>query len=402
MVAPESLLSSPVDGVSRRDFLRFGSLGAARLGKSPAAAQTGEPNSPARSVIFLLQTGGASQLDTWDPKPHAPAEIRGPYRPIATSIPGVQVAETLPQLATRLNRCTLVRSLFHDLAPLHETSQQLLQTGRVVRRGMIPPSLGSLAAHLLGTRNQLPPYVVLPRLLSPMGLAAFQGQQSGWLGEACDPWSPPAIAEQTHWAPALAEALAIQRESPARQQAYGRHELGRACLTARRLVEAGTRFVVVNMYAECPGRVTWDCHGEPVSAPATVHDYRHTVCPPFDQALSALLDDLDERGLLQETLVVAAGEFGRTPRLNERGGRGHWPGVWSALLAGAGLPGGTVIGASDSRGAEPAEEPLAVPALATILLTSLGLDPGQVLEGPGGAVLPLAEAALPEFCLHPT
>lgn len=402
MVASDSRPPVPDDGVSRRDFLRFGSLGAARLTKpdgSPAVPP--DDDDAHRSVILLLQTGGASHLDTWDPKPLAPAEIRGPFRSIATAIPGVQFAETLPLLAQRLGRCTLLRSLHHDLAPLHETSQQLLQTGRVVKQGVVPPSLGSLVAHLLGPRRHMPPYVVLPRLLGPMGLAAFQGQRAGWLGAACDPWSPPAeLTSQSLPAP-LAEALALSHEPVALQQQYGRHELGRACLAARRLVEAGTRFVIVNMFDQCTGRVTWDCHGSPEWAPATVYDYRHTVCPPFDQALAALLDDLGDRGLLGETLVVAAGEFGRTPRLNDRGGRDHWTGVWSALLAGGGLPGGCVVGASDSRGAIPAENPVTVPALAATLLRSLGLDPQQVLDLPGGGQLPLTDALVPELLCGP-
>jgi hypothetical protein len=405
MVAPDSRPLLPDDGVSRRDFLRFGSLGAARLTKpdgSPLDSEgrvAGSHPASARSVILLLQTGGASHLDTWDPKPLAPAEIRGPFRPIATALPGVQFAETLPGLATRLGRCTLLRSLHHDLAPLHETSQQLLQAGRVVRRGVVPPSLGSLATHLLGSRRQMPPYVVLPRLLGPMGLAACQGQRAGWLGSACEPWSPPADLHSPDLAPALREALAVEREPLPLQQQYGTGELGRACLAARRLVEAGTRFVIVNMYDQTVGRVTWDCHGCPEWAPATVYDYRHTVCPPFDRALSALLDDLADRGLLGETLVVAAGEFGRTPRLNDKGGRDHWTGVWSALLAGGGVPGGCVIGASDSRGAVPAESPISVPALAATVLGSLGLDPQQSLDLPEGGHIPLVEAAVPESLL---
>ncbi|MFM8221715.1 MAG: DUF1501 domain-containing protein [Planctomycetaceae bacterium] len=398
MVAPDSRPPLPDEGVSRRDFLRFGSLGAARLTR-PDGSPVDSPSASARSVILLLQTGGASQLDTWDPKPLAPAEIRGPYRPIATALPGVQFAETLPGLATRLGRCTLLRSLHHDLAPLHETSQQLLQAGRVVRRGVVPPSLGSLAAHLLGARGNMPPYVVLPRLLGPMGLAAFQGQRAGWLGSACEPWSHPADQHSLHLAPALCEALAVDHEPVPLQQQYGTGELGRACLAARRLVEAGTRFVIVNMYDQSVGRVTWDCHGSPDWAPATVYDYRHTVCPPFDRALSALLDDLGDRGLLGETLVLAAGEFGRTPRLNDKGGRDHWTGVWSALLAGGGVPAGCVIGASDTRGAIPAEDPISVPALAATVLSSLGLDPQQGLDLPGGGQVPLAEATVPEALL---
>ncbi|RPI83671.1 MAG: DUF1501 domain-containing protein, partial [Planctomycetaceae bacterium] len=182
------------DGVSRRDFLRFGGLGVLALPRAEQRAKAEASGKGARRCIFILLTGGPSQLDTFDPKPFAPGEIRGPYRPIATATPGLQIAETLPRLAERSSKYTLIRSLHHDAAPLHETGQQLIQTGRLVRDGLVPPSLGSIVAQLLGSRNHLPAYAVLPRPLGDTGVSIWQGQGAGDLGSLFDPWTQSAVA----------------------------------------------------------------------------------------------------------------------------------------------------------------------------------------------------------------
>jgi uncharacterized protein (DUF1501 family) len=181
-------------------------------------------------------------------------------------------------------------------------------------------------------------------------------------------------------------------EPDACRRSYGDREFGRNCLAARRLVEQGVRFVTVNMFDTLAGRITWDCHAADSWAPATLADYRNVICPDFDRGLSALIDDLDQRGLLSETLVVAAGEFGRTPRINDRGGRDHWPGVWSALLAGGGIAGRQVLGASDTRGTFPAERPIAPAELAATVLHSLGIDLATRLKLVQGAEIALADA----------
>ena len=369
-----------------------------------------------RRCIFLLLTGGPSQLDTFDPKPLAPGEIRGPYRPIATATPGLQLAETLPGLAARSAKFSLIRSLHHDAAPLHETSQQLLQTGRLVRDGIAPPSVGSMVSQLFGGRLGMPAYAVLPRPLGNPGAAIWQGQGGGGLGSEFDPWSVDApVDDSANGLPAalqgrrlsspttppaaepfdaqrVAQVCRIDGESEGVRRAYGGTEFGDSCLRARRLVEAGVRFVVVNMYAALGALPTWDCHANSAWAPATVGDYRHTICPTFDRGLSALLDDLEQRGLLDDTLVVASGEFGRAPRLSDRGGREHWTGVWSALAAGGGISGGRVLGASDSRGAIPAERPTTPAELSATILHTLGVDLTVKLPLACGNELAVAEA----------
>jgi uncharacterized protein (DUF1501 family) len=176
------------------------------------------------------------------------------------------------------------------------------------------------------------------------------------------------------------------------RRSYGDSEFGRSCLSARRMVEQGVRFVTVNMFDSLMGRVTWDCHANASWAPATLSDYRNSLCPDFDKVLSTLLDDLEQRGLLKETLVVAAGEFGRTPRINLQGGRDHWPGVWSALLAGGGIIGGQALGASDARGMYPSERPVSPAELAATILHTQGVDLSTRLALPQGTEITLADA----------
>ena len=405
-------MTSLLSGVSRRAFLRFGGLGVLTLkAKEQVAAQQAQAEASGkgrRSCIFLMLTGGPGHLDTFDPKPLAPVEYRGPLQAIQTAVPGVLVSEALPKLAARLDRVAILRSLWHDAASIHETGLQLIQTGRLSRNGVVHPSIGSVVARLLGSRDHLPPYVVLPRLLGETGVNAWQGQRSGHLGGEFDPFDlsllsirdPLELWSSTSWtglaawlSDELRAALKYQDESDSIRQAYGDSQFGRSCLLARRLVERGSRFVTVNMFESLADQVTWDCHANGKWAPATVTDYRDhpALGPTFDQVYNALLDDLDQRGLLNDTLVVAVGEFGRTPKLNERGGRDHWPGVWSGLMAGGGVRGGQVIGASDSRGTAPADRPIDPAEFVATILQSLGLDLATKLELPSGSEIALAD-----------
>jgi hypothetical protein len=363
-----------------------------------------------RRCIFVLLNGGPSPFETFDPKPAARGEIRGPYRAIATATTGLQLSETLPLLAQRSGKFVVLRSLCHDAAPIHETGLQLIQTGRLVRRDLIPPSVGSIVARLLGPRNDWPAYVVLPRPLGDNGSVIWQGQWGGSLGEAFDPWfidSDPdvlplggrelaQVAERSGLAARAAQRGALVKKwlesADAERRAYGESDLARSCLAARRLVEQGVRFVTINMFDTLAERITWDCHANGGWAPATLSDYRNTLCPDLDRCLSALLDDLDQRGLLAETLVVVSGEFGRTPRINDEGGRDHWTGVWSALVAGGGIAGGRAVGASDACGAAPAERPISPAELSATILHSLGVDLSTRLTLPRGGDLALADA----------
>jgi hypothetical protein len=365
-------------GVSRREFLQVSGLAAAGLATlSGGAALGGSSND--RAVILLMLVGGPSQLETFDPKPDAPAEVRGPSGSIATTVPGVRLGEGLPGLARRMDRLTLIRSLHHDAAPIHETGQQLLQTGRLARTDREWPHVGAAAAWLLGPRGSAPPFALLPGPIGHTGVAVSHGQGGGFLG---DSFGPARVGVDG------------PIDEPARvREAYGPTPFGRSCLGARRLVEAGARVVVVNMYPTVFGRPTWDCHGR---APfATLTDVRDQVLPEFDRVFSALLDDLDRLGRLGSTLVLATGEFGRTPRLNRSGGRDHWPGVWSAVLAGGGMPGGRVLGASDRLASEPADRPVSPAELTATLYRFLGLDPSREVPTHGGEPVPLDADARP-------
>jgi uncharacterized protein (DUF1501 family) len=352
---------------TRRDFLRAGGV-AALAGPSVLASATPPPRSRAaddRAVILLLLVGGPSQHETFDPKPDAPSEVRGPFGSIATAVPGVRLGEHLPRLARRLDRVTLVRSLHHSEAPIHETGLQLIQTGSLAGADGEPPHVGALAARDLGPRGVVPPFAVLPGALRATGAGLYRGQSAGSLGAGFDPF---VIGRDGH-AEQDRAALDLNRESASTRDAYGATTFGRDCLRARRLVEAGSRLVVVNMYESVFHGPSWDCHG---SSPfSSLNDYRSTVLPTFDRAFCALIDDLDARGRLGSTLVVATGEFGRTPRVNASGGRDHWPSVWSAVVAGGGTPGGAVVGASDRLGAEPDRDPIHASHIANAMLASL-------------------------------
>lgn len=412
-------------GIRRREFLRVGGLSLGSLGLSfgnrNAAAMDRAPGD--RAVILLMLVGGPSQLETWDPKPDAAAEIRGPFRSIPTRVPGVRINEHLPMLAARLDQVALVRSLHHDAAPIHETGFQLLQTGRLSDGEGASPHIGAVASRMQGPRRGMPPWTILPRPIASTGVNIPHGQDAGQLGPAHeafhlddDPGSDrfdavgaanrarrhlDAAAENGSGlaaslgrllGPSTLSAFDLSREPLDLRRRYGLNRFGQSCLLARRLVEHGTRVVTVNMFETVFNTVTWDCHG---SAPfSTLDDYARELLPALDRALSALLDDLRDRRLLESTLVVATGEFGRTPKLNATGGRDHWPGVWSALLAGGGVRGGQVVGASDAQAATPAQRPVRPEELLATIYRSLGLPNAQALARPSGEPdVPVASAS---------
>jgi uncharacterized protein (DUF1501 family) len=403
-------------GVSRRDFIRVGGLGAAGLALTDpwarAAKVDGLPKE--RAVIFLMLVGGPSQLETWDPKPDAPAEVCGPFRSIATAVPGVRISEHLPRLARRADRLALVRSLYHEAAPIHETGQQLIQTGKLCRLGQEHPHVGAAVAKLKAWDHAIPPFVLLPGAIGNTGVGVSHGQTAGALGSSYEPFSvgadpgaagydPSAVADRaglflaetagTALSTRARRAFDLNEEREAVRDAYGRNRFGQSCLLARRLVEAGARVVTVNMFETVFNRVSWDCHGaRPFS---TLDDYRRELLPALDAALSALIDDLELTGRLDSTLVVAAGEFGRTPRINSAGGRDHWPGVWSAALAGGGVRGGQVIGASDAHAAAPADRPVTPPELLATIYQSLGIDQSAPLALADGTQTLIAEGVSP-------
>jgi hypothetical protein len=284
-----------------------------------------------------------------------------------------------------------------------------MQTGRLFRNGQEHPHFGSMLGYLKGSRGGVPASAVLPQAIANTGVNVSHGQGAGYLGAAHEPvcLTPQIDAAQRRFELSLdrdqsgalgklfsaksKQAFDLSRESDGLRGRYGWNQFGQSCLMARRLVEGGVRLTTVNMFDTVFDKVTWDCHADGGSLGTTLDDYRETLCPMFDAAYSTLLEDLETRGMLSNTLVLAMGEFGRTPRLNPRGGRDHWTGCWSVLFAGAGIRGGQVVGASDAWAAEPTDRPIDPTQIAATVYEALGFDPSLRVPGPDGESLPLAD-----------
>jgi hypothetical protein len=381
-------------GLSRRDFVRTAAAGVGAVGLTladfpqlGAASETAE-----RSCILLFLVGGPSHIDTFDPKPNAPENIRGPFRPICTNVPGIHLCEHLPRMAKRANRFALVRSVHHTAAPIHETGHQLMQTGKLSCNEQQFPHCGSVLARVRDPKQSgIPPFVILPGPIGSTGVDVSHGQTAGALGAEFEPvflsqFGVSRLPFRTK------RALNLSAESEVVRSRYGANTFGQSVLTARRLVAAGVRFVTVNMFDTVFNKITWDCHADGSSLATTLNDYAGTLCPMFDQAYSALLDDLHDRGMLSNTLVLAMGEFGRTPKINPRGGRDHWTGAWSVMLAGAGIRGGQVVGSSDAIGAEVRDRPVTPAEIAATVYQALGVHPETRLPGPNGMSIPVCDA----------
>jgi hypothetical protein len=357
--------------VSRREFLAAGSASVVGLPLRDSLLTQGTKKG---AVVQILLTGGASHLETFDPKPHAPREIRGPLHSIATRIPGVRFSECFPRLAERANRLTILRSLYHSAAPIHETGLQLLQRGELAGRRSSAPQLGFVLQDSLRPRRKAPVSVQLGGALSAAGAAGDCGDGPG----RARPQGPlPGLSDL----PAPLSAAANFAQAPRRaKEAYGETLFGSLLWSAARLVERGVQYVAVNTFNRLEGKITWDAHGCPQAGPATIFDYRDTLGPQFDRALAAFLDDLQHCGLWRQTLVVCAGEMGRAPRLNAQGGRDHWTQAWSGLLAGGMLAGGQVIGETDEHGESILADPIDLAQLPALMLDFLGAAPAAQTE----------------------
>jgi uncharacterized protein (DUF1501 family) len=404
---PGMLGSQLHDGLPRRDFLRLCSAGASALGLGSFAQADSAGDDRGMNCIVLFLVGGPSQLETWDLKPDAPEAIRGPFRPIHTSVPGIHICEHLPRMAKLAHQYAILRSVFHDSAPVHETGQQLMQTGRLSVGGVEHPHYGAVLAECRQLPIAPPSSVILPGAIGNTGLNTGHGQSAGHLAPHRAPVFADAIGD-TSTSPLppglpgeglgergftnVAEALELAREPLTLRARYGTTPFGENCLKARRLIERGVRFVTVNMFQTVFNQVTWDCHADHGGLSTTLQDYRKTLLPMFDLAYSALLTDLIERGLFRSTMVWAMGEFGRTPSVNNRGGRDHHPGVWSVVAAGGRIRGGQVIGASDKHGAVPADRPVHPSEIVASVYHGHGLDPRTSLPAADGQPFPLAEA----------
>jgi hypothetical protein len=317
--------------ITRRGLLQYSAGAMAGLVGLPVFATPASQ----RRCIFINLVGGPSHLDTWDPKPNAPSEYRGPFKAIGTKVDGIQITELFPQMAQVMDRLTLIRSVYHDAAPIHETGLQLIQQG----------------THAPSTSRGL----LLPGPIENTGVDISRGQH----GLAV---------------PRLPLSALLKPESPRLVEQYGTHEFGQSCLLARQAVEAGERLVVVNMFRTVYDSLSWDCHADGYSLNTTLNDYRDRIAPMFDGTFSTLIRDLADRGMLESTLVIAAGEFGRSPKINLRGGRDHWTGAWTIVMAGGGEPGGRVIGSTDRLGMEPSSYPMLASTIANTVKKWLGVS----------------------------
>lgn len=355
------------DALNRRDVLKvagLGGLGAltCSLPRTYAAPTTNIP-ATADACILINMVGGPSQLDTFDPKPDAPREIRSPFGTISTRIPGIRFSELFPRLAGMNDQFSLIRSMNHAEAPIHEVGLQMLNSGRLFRDGVEWPSLGARVAQHLGERNGCPAWWVMPGQEIQTGLSVSHGQGWGHL-------------TGFEVRPSLRDSSLVELASCAVQA-----------------IKSGARFVTLNTFSTVFDTPSWDCHTDRGSLSTSLDDYRKTVAPQFDQAFATLLTELRDQGLLGRTLVVATGEFGRTPRLNARGGRDHWAGCWSALVAGGGIQGGRVLGRSDAHAAEPIDRPVHPTELAATIVAALGLSPDMLTTGPDQTPARLVDAA---------
>ncbi len=443
-------------GVTRRALLQVGGAGllGLHLPGLLRAAESKGPASPrprAKAVIFLHQWGGPSQLDTFDMKPNAPEAIRGEYRPIKTTASGIVVSERLPNTAKVMNKVTLLRSLAHEMKN-HNSAGYYSLTGygpptddQRLRDSLdLSPAYGSVVDRLAPAAGGMPTFVAFPHVIrdgsiTPGQHATFLGKRHDPLFVGQDPNAPdfrlpelslPAnlslhrlenrrevmrlIDKQTellhhsaiakgideHYqraltmltSPKVKRAFDLSAEPAALRDKYGRTTYGQSCLLARRLVEAGAKFVNVYFAATIGGQDStggWDTHGfnnKPMYP--VLGNY---LLPMTDQTLPALLDDLDTRGLLDSTLVVWVGEFGRSPRINNMAGRDHWPQCYTALLAGGGVKRGHVHGSSDKTGAYPATDPARPEDLAATMFQLLGIDPHIEIHDPLNRPVPIAK-----------
>ncbi len=441
------------DGLlNRRDLLRVGSLSIAATAL-PQLASAKQPVAKAKSVIYLWMGGGVTHIDSFDPKPDAPEEIRGTLTDIATSLPGVRFTEVMPNLAKIADQLALLRSFSHD-SDDHLLSQVYTLSGRKVdRNGLFnEPNIGSLVSYLQGPRNGLPGYIAVPGITRP-GPPPHNLFVGGWLGNQHAPYclgglpspadftvgekldNPPSeanedlrprsltLSKETPLArlhqraslresldqalgrleqletlaasegqyqnalrllstPEVRDAFDLSKEPTTVREYYGRTKIGGRCLTARRLVEAGARFVIVDYGYDPEYGNLWDNHAVPVQKQPHISEMckRGYHLAGIDRAFAALINDLRDRGQLDSTLVVFLTEFGRTPKINKNGGRDHWGKAGSIFFTGGGTKTGQVIGATDNHAAAPTTHGYTPADVAATIYTALGISPYQFVQ----------------------
>ncbi|MEC7604492.1 MAG: DUF1501 domain-containing protein [Planctomycetota bacterium] len=415
------------DGIRRRDLVRIGGLSALgfglgdylRLGR--AHATDSKPPANAKSCILIWMDGGPSHLETFDPKPDAPKEVRGPFATIATNVGGIRVNECLEKTASVMDKISIIRSMTSPLGE-HDFGTHYLMTGYKPSAALEHPTFGSTLAHLRRNSSVLPPHIAVPKFGSNVsgngflpsttrpfsvggnpdaanfkvrdldfykGLDLARLDRRKQIVNAFDEFSRAKDAAETLKSdpdleraynliasPSAKDAFKLSEEPESVRSRYGRgggNSIGQSCLLARRLVERGVPFVTVNSSG-------WDTHQNINQLKQRFPTDRNAQLPSFDRAFSALIQDLSERGMLDETLVVVMGEFGRTPKINAAAGRDHWPNVFSVALAGGGVVGGQVIGSSNPLGEFPADHAVTPSDLASTIYTLLGIDPAYELH----------------------
>lgn len=428
------------DGISRRDFLRVGGLAALGLGLGDffhlqrAFASNSPLTAKAKSCILIWLDGGPSHLETFDPKPDAPQEVRGPLKTVPTNLTGVRISECLERTAGIMDKIAIIRSMTSPLGE-HSLGTQYLMTGYKPTPALAYPTFGAAVAHVRsqnrenasgGTLTALPPNIAVPNFTREVA-------GNGYLPSATRPFSVGGDPERSEFkvrdldfyegidlqrvsrrrefvnalntfsrakdagaptvsdpeleraynlitSPAAKAAFTLSEEPQEVRQRYGRdgvNGIGQSCLLARRLVERGVPFVTVN-------HTGWDTHNDIFTLKERYPTDRNAHLPSLDRALSALIQDLTDRRMLDETLVVVMGEFGRTPKINSQGGRDHWPNVFSVMLAGGGVQGGQIVGSSDALGEFPKERPVTPSDLSATIYTLLGIDPSFELHTSDG------------------
>lgn len=444
----------------RRTLLRIGTLGLAGLclpaslrADTVASSQRGAPKLRARAknVIFLHQHGGPSHIDTFDMKPAAPDGIRGEFRPISSSLPGVPVCEHLPRWAQMLDQWGQVRSVHHKMKN-HNSAGYYCLTGKApptddqrLRDSLeLYPAYGSVISKFLGaSRPGIPPFVAFPHVVRDGSITP--GQHASFLGKRYDPFFFGADPNSSSFAlpelqlpesvdlerlrrrrgllevvdaqlglkhqssiasgldefqqqalgilsaPGLKQALDVSQEPEWLRDAYGRTTYGQSCLLARRLIEAGTRFVTVYFSSGIGGKGSegWDTHQDNFT------DLKNRLLPITDQTVPTLIADLRSRGMLEDTLVLWMGEFGRGPKIGDRDGKGRnpWPECYTVMMAGGGVQGGAIHGASDAQGAFPATDPVRPEDIAATLYWALGIDPASEVVDTQTRPLPISQGA---------
>ena len=439
-------------GINRRSFLQVGATGMAGLSlpawmQMEADGAVDFSKAKIKNCITLLLIGSPGHLDTWDMKPEAPADIRGKFKPIPTNVEGIDICEHFPMMARMMDKVALIRSLYHTGPAPHEFGQRAMMTGHLFDENDIKPYCGSVIARVFGQKSALPTSVILPGKIGNTGQGGgHHGQTAAHLGSAYEPFylgsdparknfkvanlEPPAgqtpfrinarrdllvqldqlqrrtetrttSQRDTAYArafdlltsPETKKAFALTHETDKLRDRYGRNTFGQSCLMARRMIERGTRFVTVNHFDTVFDVSCWDMHANGSNLDNTYLDYENLLCPQFDQAFTALIGDLEARGLLEDTVVAVLSEFGRTPKLNKNGGRDHYPSAWTNFLCGGNIRGGQVIGSTDELGTAPHDFPLQPPQVLASIYTAMGIDlETTMMPGPGNRPIRLIEA----------